>query len=143
MANIKSEARITEKWQQRISVSGQAYADGIDNPRADWATQARAAESNYEKGVQASIQRKAFGKGITKAGTAAWQRGAKEKGTARWAQGAAAAVDKYTAGFAPYRQVIASLNLPPRGPKGDPSNYARVAAVGNALHAKKIASAGA
>jgi hypothetical protein len=142
MANIKSADRIVAKWEQRASVSGQAYSDGIDNPKADWATQTKAAEANYEKGVQAAMSAKRFGKGVARAGTAAWQKGAKEKGTLRWAQGISTAKDAYMKGFEPYRAVIAGLNLPPRGPKGDAANYARVAAVGNALHAKKLTISG-
>ena len=143
MANIKSQARIAQKWVDRSAVSGPAYADGIENPRADWATQAKAAEKNYEAGVQAAIQRKGYGKGIARAGTAAWQKGAREKGTVRWAQGIATAQDAYTKGFDPYRQVIASLTLPPRGAKGDPANINRVSVVAKALHDKKIQMAGA
>jgi hypothetical protein len=143
MANIKSADRITKKWAERASVSGPAYEDGINNPRADWAANARAAEGNYEKGVQAAISRKGYGKGIARAGTAAWQNGARTKGVSRWSAGISLAQDKYTKGFEPYRAVIASLNLPVRGAKGDPANINRVAAVAKALHDKKLSLAGA
>ena len=143
MATIKSMDRIKAKWNERASVSGGAYADGIANPRADWATQAKAAESNYEKGVQAAISAKRFGKGVSRAGTAKWQKGATEKGTVRWAAGISGAVDAYETGFKPYRDVIASLTLPARGPKGDAANITRVSTVANALHAKKVAISGA
>ncbi|MFA6183425.1 hypothetical protein [Acidithiobacillus sp.] len=143
MANIKSADRITKKWAERASVSGGAYEEGINNPRADWATQAKAAESNYEKGVQAGISQKRFGKGIARAGTSKWQQGARDKGIARWSQGISVSQDAYQKGFDPYRQVIAALTLPPRGPKGDPGNIMRVSAVAKALHDKKISMAGA
>jgi hypothetical protein len=143
MAQIKSMDRIVNKWNDRAAVSGSAYADGIANPRADWATQAKAAEANYEKGVTTAMAAKRFGKGVARAGTAKWQQGATQKGTARWAQGISTAKSAYEEGFKPYRDVIAALTLPARGPKGDASNINRVSAVAKALHDKKVALAGA
>lgn len=142
MAQIKSMDRITSKWKDRAAVSGDAYRQGIEQPRGDWATNAKAAESNYEKGVQAAISRKGYGKGIAKAGTAAWQQGALNKGTQRWSQGISTATDKYQKGFEPFRATIAGLNLPARGPKGDPGNINRVSVIAKALHDKKLQIAG-
>lgn len=142
MAKIKDTARIAAKWKRRAESAGPEYEEGVRNPRADWATQTAAAESNYEQGVQASISRKAFGKGVRKAGTEKWQKNALEKGPSRFATGVALAQDNYETGFAPFQATIASLQLPPRGPKGDPKNIARVAAIAKALHAKKLELAG-
>jgi hypothetical protein len=46
------------------------------------------------------------------------------------------------AGVTPYLNTIAALNLPPRQAKGNPANYQRVQAVGDALRAKKLAGGG-
>ena len=142
MANIKSMTAIQQKWTDRANVSTQAYTDGVTNPRADWATQSKAAEKNYTAGVQAAITRGGYGKGVARAGTAKWQQNAINKGSQRWAQGISASGDAYTKGFEPYRQVIAGLTLPARGARGDANNIQRVAAVAKALHDKKLAISG-
>lgn len=138
MANIKSMDRATDKWQRVASVSQTEYKAGVSDPKTDWAQATAAAEANYNQGVQAAISRSAFGKGVKNAGTAKWQKGAIEKGATRWSEGISLSGDAYAEGFAPYRQVIANLKLPARGPKGDPKNIQRVAAVASALHDAKL-----
>ena len=83
------------------------------------------------------MTKKKFGKGVTAAGDAAWQKGAQEKGTSRWGAGVALSQDKYRQNFAPYRDAIERVQLPPRGPKRDPRNLKRVEAVNAALIAVK------
>lgn len=138
MANIKPLDRTATKWARVSSGAQQEYLEGVQNPRADWETETRAAEKTYEQGIQNSLSRKAFGKGVAKAGTAKWQERATTLGPARYSTGVQAAQNAYREGFAPYREVIQNLQLPARGPKGDPSNIQRVAAVAKALHDKKL-----
>jgi len=138
MAKIKDNARISAKWKRRAEGAGAEYEEGVRNPREDWAQATAASEPAYEQGVQQSISRKAYGKGVRKAGTAKWQENALAKGPTRYANGISLSQNAYEEGFAPFRQTIASVNLPPRGPKGDPKNIARVTAIAKALHAKKI-----
>jgi hypothetical protein len=138
MANIKSLDRISAKWVRVAGVSQEEYKQGVENPRADWATQTAIAETNYELGVQKAIQSKRFGAGVKKAGTAKWKEHTLAKGPARWSEGIGLSANAYEEGFSPYANVIKNLNLPPRGPKGDPKNIQRVAAVANALHQEKI-----
>jgi len=142
MANIKSLDRISGKWKRVASGAQAEYEEGVRNPRADWADQTKKAESAYEQGIQAAIGRKAFGKGVTQAGTAKWQTNAIEKGPQRFSQGVALAEQAYETGFAPYREVISRLTLPARGPKGDPKNIQRVTTVAKALHDEKLKRAG-
>lgn len=142
MANIKSMDRIEEKWKRVAAGAGEEYRVGIENPRTDWATATKNAEPQYNAGVQAAIGRKAFGKGVGKAGTSKWQAMALAKGPSRWMEGIGVSGDAYREGFEPYARVIASLTLPPRGAKGDPKNIARVAAITKALHDEKIKRSG-
>lgn len=139
MAAIKDMARIVEKWKRVSAGAGEEYRVGIENPKTDWAGATKAAEPQYEAGLQAAMGRKAFGKGVTKAGTGKWQSMSLAKGPGRWSEGIGLAGDAYETGFAPYRQIISGLTLPARGRKGDPKNIARVAAVAKALHDAKIA----
>ena len=143
MPKIKPMNRITETWDRRSAASTPDYEAGVKDPRKDWAEEAKEAEDNYNKGVQAAITRGAFGKGVTNAGTSKWQQAALQKGVARWSDGIRMAKDAYVRGFAPFHSVIANTTLPPRGPKGDPKNIERVRVMADALHKEKLAQQGA
>lgn len=143
MPAVKSLDRISSKWARVAAVSQGEYEEGVKNPRVDWAEATKAAEANYERGVQAAIQRKSFGKGVSKAGTAKWQTNTLTKGPSRWAGGIQISEQAYQSGFAPYREVIMRTVLPPRGPKGDPKNIQRVAVLADALHKERISRQGA
>jgi hypothetical protein len=137
MPPVKSLDRISEKWARQSSTAQPEYTAGIQNPRKDWAQATAQAESSYEKGVQTGIQEKRFSKGVKNAGTAKWQENALAKGSTRWAEGISLSKSAYVDGFSPYRTIIENLQLPVRGPKGDPANIQRVAAIATALHAEK------
>lgn len=129
-----------EKWARVTPQRTEDYDKGISNPKRSWQQAATAAKSNYAAGVQASIQKDGFAKGIAKAGDAKWSRKAKEVGVGRFGTGVQAAKVDYEAGFAPYAQVLESTTLPPRFAKGDPRNLERVKTVAMALRAKKVGS---
>lgn len=138
MAAIKSAAEISEKWTRVTPGRQSDYENGVRNPTEDWASKTSGAEGAWSAGVQDAITNKRFARGIREAGTEKWQRKTTEVGIGRWGAGVRAAGDDYQAGFDPYRQVISSVSLPARYPKGDPRNFDRVAAVANALHKKKV-----
>lgn len=143
MVKIKPIDVIAKKFVAKASAAGPDYDAGIRSPSADYATQAKAAEGTYEQGVQAAIGRKAFGKGVSRAGTQKWQNKSLSKGVARYPAGVADAEQEFNAGFGPYASVIAGITLPARRAKGDPSNIARVTAIAKALRDKKTGGAGA
>jgi hypothetical protein len=138
MPAIKSLDSISQKWVRVSSVSGQSYAEGIENPRADWQTQTKAGVTNYKTAMAASLANDSFNKGVTKSSTAIWKQNAKDKGVPRWPEGIRLGSANYAIGFGPYRDVIQNLQLPPRGPKGSPGNIQRVAKIAEALHNKKV-----
>lgn len=138
MPEVKSLDRISAKWARVAAVSQSEYEDGVNNPKRDWAEATKAAEGNYERGVQQGIQNKRFGKGVSKAGTARWQTRAATVGPARWADGINQSRSNYETGFAPFRETIQRTTLPARGPKGDPKNIQRVAVIAEALHKQKL-----
>ncbi len=139
MTQIKSLDRISKKWAEVTPQRQAEYIDGVQNPKADWASETSKANDSYKKGIQASLANDSFKKGVEKAGTSKWQEKTLSKGPSRWAQGVADSRSDYEAGFAPFREVIANTQLPPRGPKGDPANINRVAVLAKALHARKVA----
>jgi len=138
MAEIKALAAIREKYARVTPARSEDYAAGIEAPKRDWSAATAAAEGAYDEGVQAAVSRGAFKKGVTAAGTDKWKKKAASVGVDRWGPGVRAGVDAYEAGYGEYRAVIEGVKLPPAYPRGDPRNYARVQAIGEALHKKRI-----
>ena len=136
MAFIRSVDQIANKWAEVTPMRSNDYAAGVASPRRSWAAATKAAEKAYEDGVQKSISRHAFGKGVTKAGDEKWSRKATVNGVRNWGPGVAEAKGDYAAGFAPYQAAIAACVLPPRYARRDPRNLARVKAIVDALVAK-------
>lgn len=133
MARVKSLDEIKAKWERVTPGRLEDYRLGVTSPRESWEQKTKAAEGNFEMGIQQAIAEKRFGKGVAAAGDPKWQKGALEKGTVRWPAGVAGAGEDYMRGFAPIHQAISSVNLPPRGPKGDPRNLERVKAMNLAV----------
>ena len=123
------------KWANRSQAAVGEYKKGVTSPRRSWQASATASEGNYEAGIQAAIGRKAYSKGINDVGDAKWKKNAEALGGSRYGQGVSGAQDEYRTGFGPYADVIRSVTLTPRGPKG--TNYGRVQEIGQALQARK------
>lgn len=138
MADIKSIEKIVAKWATVTPQRTGDYSSGLTSPRRSWEQATVDAAQAQAQGVQDAIARGAFAKGVAKAGQAKYLRKATGVGAQRFGQGVQAAKSDYQAGFTPYVSVIQGVNLPPRGPKGDPRNYERVSAIGDALHQAKI-----
>lgn len=137
MPAVKPVSDIAKKWGRVTPERTQDYQEGVRNPTKDWSQATKNAESVYEEGVKSAITRKAFGKGVDKAGTGKWQKGAIEKGVDRFGPGVQVAQSSYESGVAPYIDTIKSTTLPPRYPKGDPRNIERVRTIAKALFERK------
>lgn len=134
---VKSAAETAAKWARVSAQRDQDYKAGVQDPSVEWSKAAAASEETYAAGVQDAISRGAFGKGIESAGDEKWRRKTTEVGTQRWGTGIRAAEGDYEDGFAPYREALERVELPPRAPRGDPRNLERVAAVARALAERK------
>jgi len=138
MAEIRGISEIGAKWTRVTPQRTEDYTIGISNPRRDWEKETAAAAATYKAGVDAAHTKGLFAKGVKRAGTKKWQAKALAKGPTRFAEGVYLAGDDYEAGFAPYREAIAAVDLGPRFPKRDPRNIDRVRKVVEALVAKKL-----
>jgi hypothetical protein len=133
VAAIKQLADIVKKWTTVTPQRSADYVQGVTNPRTDWADATAAADDSWKAGVAAAAAAGRFASGVNKAGTAKWKKNATEKGPVRWQQGIGLAADLYQRGFAPFREAIAGLALPPRFANRDPRNLDRVAAIVQAM----------
>lgn len=130
---VKSAADIAAKWARVAPTRDADYKSGVADPSVAWAKAATAAADTYAQGVQDAIGRGAFGKGVAKAGDEKWRRKTTEVGTQRWANGIRSAEGDFEKGFAPFKEALERVELPPRAPRGDPRNIERVAMVAQAL----------
>jgi len=143
MAFIRSLDSIASKWAEVTPMRSSDYAAGVANPRRSWSGAAKNAEKAYEDGVTKAIAKKAFGKGIGKAGDEKWSRKSSVNGVRNWGPGVAEAKGDYASGFGPYHSTIAATALPARYARRDPRNIERVKAIATALAAKKESMIGA
>ncbi len=137
---VKDAASSAAKFVARAQAAGGDYAKGVSGAGDKWQSHTAASGDSYQQGVQAAITRQAFQKGVAKAGAAAYVTRASGAGAQRYGPGVAGAQAKWQQNVQPYLDTIASLTLPPRSPRGSPNNLQRVAAVANALRAKKVGS---
>jgi hypothetical protein len=136
---VKDVAASATKFVQRAQAAAPAYQSGVQGAGSTWQANASAANDTYVAGVTAAANAGRYKSGVT--GKASkYEANASGKGAQRYPQGVAAAGTAWQAGFQPYATTLQGLNLPPRGPKGSPSNYTISQAVGTALHAKKMGS---
>lgn len=135
---IKSATAIAKKWADVTPARARQWEDEIKATSTDeYAAPAIAAAPVWEQAVMEAAARDAYAKGVAEKAER-WKRKSLAVGTQRFGPGVRAAEADQAAGFAPYREVIAGLTLPPRGPRGAPGNYERVREVGEALHAKRV-----
>jgi len=134
---VKDISTLQSKYSNRAQAAAPDYVNGVKNTQKSWSANTVAAAPAWAAGVQAAAQNGSYNKGVTNAGDTKWQTGAVNKGGVRYAPGVQAGAGNWGTNFAPYLQVIAGLNLPPRGPRRSPQNYNRVQMVGQALAAKK------
>lgn len=135
---IKQLSAISSKWSSNSQNAGQAYRDGVTNPRRSWSAAASAADDSRKAGLIAADARDAYRVGVANAGDTKWKNNAVALGPSRFATGVQNAQPDFQSGFQKYHGVISSLTLPPRGAKGSPENIERVRLVAQALHSAKV-----
>jgi hypothetical protein len=134
MVAVKPLASIADKYVRRASAAQSDYQAGVQGASpATWETNTAAGADNYSAGVSQAVAEGRFAAGVQGKG-AKWQRKATTVGPQRYQTGVAAAAPDYTQGMQPYFNVLQSLTLGPRGPRGDPRNYQRSQQVGQALN---------
>ena len=139
---VKSPSVSAAKWDANAARAADDYASEAAAAASVWEAETKAAKSNYHKAITAAGIADRFAGGVTRAGAAKYARKINDVAKDRFGPGIHAAVTDYTKRVTPFLETIASLTLPKRGPRGDPSNYNRVEAVGKALSAKRLAMLG-
>lgn len=141
MVKVKSLEAITKKWATETPNRAPYYEEGIKDPSKDWKTAAVDGQGAYEAAMRDPQVLKLRKTKIEAVGSEKWQRKSIAVGPSRYREGVPAAEADYNAGFAPFHSVLSAVTLPEKGARGDPKNYARVKAIGDALHKKRMGSA--
>ncbi len=139
----KSLGETQKKWTDVTPTRQTEYAANTPAAAQRWEANATAASPNYQASVSAANIGARQSAGIRKAGASKFARKVQTVGANRFGPGVQAAGQDYGAAFAPYLQAIASVDLPARRPRGDPTNYQRVQKVGDPLHALRLAQSSA
>lgn len=135
---VKDTSTLSSKFVQRAQAAASDYKDGVSSAGNDWLANTAASEDNYKQGVIEAANAGRFGKGVQAAGASKYTTRASTLGAQRFPTGVAAAGPDWQKGVQPYLDTLKSMNLPPRRPKGDPSNMNRANAVAQALRAQKV-----
>lgn len=135
---VKDAAQAAQKFAQRAAAAAPDYAAGVRGAGQDWQQAAVSAAENYAAAVTEAIGRGAFARGIQEAGAQKYEQRATTVGARRFPEGVREAQPTWQQNTQPFLQTIAGLTLPPRRPKGDPGNIARVQAIAEALRRQKV-----
>jgi len=130
------------KFSRNAGGAGAEYAANAAAAANDWQTNTIASAQNYRQAVSAGGIEQRFSNGVRKAGSTRYAAKIAAVGQGRYTEGVGGAQADWSAGFGPFQSVIAGLTLPARRPRGDAGNLARVSAVANALHARRLAMLG-
>ncbi len=141
---VKDSATVLANWTAAgTSPNAQAkYKAGVQSPKQPQNASAIAAVDRWQQSVSSTAAKNRFTAGLRAAGDQGWVTGAMNKGANHYPDGIRAGGTKFQQNVTPFLAAIAGVNLPDKGIRGSTSNYARVQAVGDALHALKLARAG-
>jgi hypothetical protein len=128
---IKDTGSIAKKFVQRAGVAGADYSDGVRSAGGDWEANTKASEDNYKQSVTQAANEGRFGRGVAAAGAAKYVDRASSLGAQRYPTGVAASEGAYAKGVGPHLDMMKSLDLPPRRPKGQNAERANIVAQAN------------
>ncbi len=141
---VKDPATAMKNWMDAGTspVAQAKYKAGVSSPKQPQNTSAIAAVDRWQQSVSSGEAKARFTSGLRAAGEQGWMNGALNKGANHFPDGIRGGGNKYQTNVAPFLAAIASVTLPDKGIRGSSANYARVQAVGQALHALKVSRAG-
>jgi hypothetical protein len=139
---VPDVSTVSDKWATVTAGRSANYKTGVENGK-DWATAAANAVNNFVAGVTSGNIGTKYTGGVRSAGSEKFKRGVADKGVNRFSAGVTAGKTDYATGMAPVLATIGATQLSDRQPRGSAANYQRVQQIGDALHAKRLASMGA
>lgn len=139
---VPASADIAKKWGD--VTPGRAGYYEAETPKSSglWETNTKAAKGTYKAAIADPKLGDRFEGGV-KGKASKFERKVRDVGISRFGPGVSAAITDMDTGFSPYQGVLATIEVPDRGPRGSATNYAIVEKVGDPLHKKRLAILGA
>jgi len=138
MVKTKDIKYVVDKWHRRASAATSDYEYGVKNTDKDWAANLKARKNAILQAIQQAFADGRFERGIDEVGHEGWKKATLEKGVARYTSGIEAGKSKYEAKMSKVLDIIRSVELPEKGPRGDPRNWERSKVLGMRLHEAKV-----
>uniref|UniRef100_A0A6M3XVM7 Uncharacterized protein n=1 Tax=viral metagenome TaxID=1070528 RepID=A0A6M3XVM7_9ZZZZ len=138
MPPVKPIDEIQKRYSQASGMVDR-YISGVETTAKSWKTEALKADAAWKQGTAQAAAAGLFAKGINRTSNEDWKSAAMTKGGERYSGGVTAGVPKYISRVSPYLSIISGIVLPARGPRGAGQNYERVKAIGEKLHAARVA----
>jgi len=135
---VRDAASSALKFVQRAQAAAPDYTAGVQAAGQSWQQNTMAAQQTWGDAITTAVANNQFTKGVQRAGGDKYARNASTKGAQRYPSGVAAAGPTWSGATQPYLTAISNLTLPPRRPKGDPSNLQRVQVITAALRQMKL-----
>jgi hypothetical protein len=102
------------------------YSKGVTGKGGRWQSGAAGAQKNYNDGIQQSISKGSYAKGVSKAGSSKYDHGVTTKGVRNWGPGMSDSAQAYTTGVSKVAGLWSQALSTPRGPKRSPANLQRM-----------------
>jgi hypothetical protein len=138
----KSAELATNNWKTVTPGRSSYWKDRTVEAASRAIANAIAAIPNWRIGVSSGSAEQLLRAGLNRAGAGKIQRRVEKVGQSRFSEGVNAAEDDYRGRITSVLSTIAGANDPGRGARGDPRNYQRVQAIGDALHRARLAGLG-
>lgn len=141
---MKTAAQGSAKWVANAGAAAPAWLAGVQGTQVDVMARAVAAIPAAIAGYTQSLQSGAYARAVqASGGTANWKTQSEAK-SANYGVGITAGTQRQAQSMQLLMNALPGIvaGLPARGPAGSAQNYARSAAVGQALHAQKGAFKG-
>jgi cytochrome c551/c552 len=139
---VPSAAEVAKKWADVTPARAPYYESETPKASSKWEADAAGAANIYKTAVQAANIGQMFAGGI-KGKAAKFARKVKDVGVARYGPGISAAQGDMQAGVSAPLDELSKIEIPDRGPRGSPGNYAIVQKIGDPLHKRRLAELGA
>lgn len=136
---MKTAQQAAAKYQASATTAQATWLEGVQNTTVDVMGRAVNAIPAAIQGYTQSLQSGAYARAVAASGgTANWKTKAQAK-QQNYGVGIQAGLPKFESAIGKIMQALPGIvnSLPARGPVGSAQNYARSAAVGQALHAQK------
>jgi hypothetical protein len=134
---VKDLAKSADKFKKNAAGAAGLYVEGAVANSAKWKSNVEASEDAYNGGLQASLARGAWKKGIAKVGADYYAQRVQKLGNQRYATGVTEGGGNWQEGFNPYAETLKSMQQSAKGFKGSPANATRSTEVQVALRRRK------